>query len=257
MVFKGKKKKNAAGVWEDCETAIDAWPEVLFIKPRSWAADEDLIKPGATLVSINGVEAPATFKLAKEMLKAGADECTAANPFIELVWRAGAEEAVPPGDISMSVRKWAVLMWNPHWIKFSGGLLSLYKCSTEPTADTLPIIEARADEPGMELIADEMQSERARLVTGAAEIHLKFLSSEQRQLLLDAVETALDTAPGTEITIDQTRYPFQIEKYWLGPMDPTKQASKDDHKGGTYAHATLGGVQVGFKLRVNRWFIIL
>lgn len=245
MVFKGKKKKNTDGVWEDCETVVDAWPEVLFIKPGSWAADEGFIKPGATLVSINGVEAPATLKLAKAMLKAGADECTVADPFIELVWRAGAEEAVPPGDISLSVRKWAVLMWNPHWIKFSSGLLSLYKCNTEPSATTLPIIEARVDEPAVELIADELRPERAILVTGAAEIHLKFLSSEQRQLLLDAIETVPDTAPGAAIEIDQTRYPFQIGKYWLGAMDPTKQASTDEYKGGTtFQLETLGFVQM-------------
>ena len=69
---------------------------MLYTKPGSWAEDEGFIKPGAMLVSINGTEAPATFVLGKEMLRAAAQKCTAANPFIELVWRAGAEEAVPP-----------------------------------------------------------------------------------------------------------------------------------------------------------------
>ena len=58
IVFKGKKKKNAQGIWEDAEETIDAWPEVLFIKPGSWAADDGFIKPGATLTSINGAAAP-------------------------------------------------------------------------------------------------------------------------------------------------------------------------------------------------------
>ncbi len=96
VVFKGKKRKNAQGLWEDSETTIDAWPEVLYVKPGSWAEDGGFINPGATLVSINGTAAPATFALAKDLLRAAAKECTAANPFVELVWRAGAEEAVPP-----------------------------------------------------------------------------------------------------------------------------------------------------------------
>ena len=105
IVFKGKKKKNARGVWEDAEETIDAWPEVLFIKPGSWAADDGFIKPGATLTSINGAAAPATFALAKDMLKAASEACSASNPFVELVWRAGAEEVPPSEEISMPVRQ--------------------------------------------------------------------------------------------------------------------------------------------------------
>ena len=69
---------------------------MLYVKPGSWAEDEGFINPGATLVSISGTAAPATFALAKDLLRAAAKECTAADPFVELVWRAGAEEAVPP-----------------------------------------------------------------------------------------------------------------------------------------------------------------
>ena len=77
MVFKGKKKKNAHGVWEDSETTIDAWPEVLYIKAGSWADDEGFIKAGATLVSINGAAVPTTFARAKDMLRTCAQACSA------------------------------------------------------------------------------------------------------------------------------------------------------------------------------------
>ena len=40
IVFRGKKKKNAAGVWGEAAESTDAGPEVLYIKPGTWA-DED------------------------------------------------------------------------------------------------------------------------------------------------------------------------------------------------------------------------
>ena len=185
MVFKGKKRKNAQGAWEDSETTIDAWPEVLYIKPGSWADDEGLVNPGATLLSINGAPAPATFALAKEMLSAGASECTAAAPFVELVWRAGAEEAVPPvAEVSLPVRKWAVLMWNEHWIKLSGGVLSLYDGGTEPSGEAQPVLSLHVADELSQVIADELNPERAKLQTATFLVHLKFADPAQRQRLV-------------------------------------------------------------------------
>ena len=238
IVFKGKKKKNAQGVWEDAEETIDAWPEVLFIKPGSWAADDGFIKPGATLTSINGAAAPATFALAKDMLKAASEACSASNPFVELVWRAGAEEGVPPSEeISMPVRQWAVLSWNRRWIKFSGGLLSLYNCVDEPSADESPLIQIDVADPTNQIIADDLNPERARLDNGIALVHLKFAEAAQRTTLFDAIaQTAGAAAPppaagggggavaaaAPKVQFDRKRYPFAIGKYWLGPMDPSK-----------------------------------
>ena len=114
---------------------------MVSIKPDSWAASEGFINPGATLVSINGAAAPATFALAKDVLKAAAAATTAADPFIELVWRAGAEEGTPPMALSMSVRQWAVLSWNKRWLKYSGGVLSLYNTAEEPSEADQPLLE--------------------------------------------------------------------------------------------------------------------
>ncbi len=236
VVFKGKKKKNAQGVWEDAETTVDAWPEVLYIKPGSWADDEGLVKPGATLVSINGAAAPATFALAKGVLSAGARDCTPANPFVELVWRAGAEEAVPPTckEVSMPVRKWAVLRWNTHWIKLSSGVLSLYDCDVEPSAGKQPVVSLHVADPTHQVIADELNPERARLQTATFLVHVKFEGSAQRQALFDAIEQTV--GGGAEATaapeLDRKRFPFQIGKYWLGPMDPTKALDDPAYKGG-------------------------
>ncbi len=237
VVFKGKKKRNTQGVWEDSETTVDAWPEVLYIKPGSWADDEGLVKPGATLVSINGAAAPATFALAKDMLDAGARDCTPANPFVELVWRAGAEEAVPPvssGEVSMPVHKWAVLRWNAHWIKLTGGVLSLYHCDAEPSADKQPVVALRIADPTHQVIADELNPERARLQTATFLVHVKFEGAAQRQVLFDAIDQVVDgggAAPAAAPEVDRERYPFQIGKYWVGPMDPTKALDDEAYKG--------------------------
>ena len=111
IVFRGKKKKNAAGVWVDAAEITDAWPEVLYIKPGTWADEDEDVEAGCRLLSING-EAVSTFAAAKESLQAGAKAATAANPFIELVWQRGAEEGVPAAQFSSAVQRWNLLQWS-------------------------------------------------------------------------------------------------------------------------------------------------
>lgn len=96
IVFKGRRAKNAeTGVWEESEETTDAYPEVLKIKPGSWAAADGFVVPGSTLVTINGRGAPGTLDEAKMMLQAAA----ATGSYVELVWRAGCQQILSPAEI--------------------------------------------------------------------------------------------------------------------------------------------------------------
>lgn len=254
IVFKGK---NAAG------EPVDAWPEVGSVKPGSWAAADGFILPGATLVSINGVPAPATFALAKEVLKSAAEQATVTDPFIELVWRRGTEEGTPPTALSMSVRQWAVLSWNKRWLKYSGGVLSLYNTSEAPAEADQPLIEVQIADPTNSVVKDAYNAKRVLLDNGVALVHLKFEEAAQREELFDAFVSAPAPSPpaaasagGAESApasvemsaADKKRYPFQLGKYWLGPINPAKAWGANSEDAGGFAFVRTSAIPASPKI---------
>ena len=57
-------------------------------------------------------------------------------------------------------------------------------------------------------------------------------------MLFDAIEQTVGggvAAPPIAANINRDRFPFEIGKYWLGPMDPTKDW-KDGYEGAQDTH---------------------
>ena len=122
-----------------------------------------------------------------------------------------------------------------HWLTLEGGTLALHKIGADrkgPAAGA-PIISV--DDP-KSIKADQVNPQRFTLDNSVALIHLKFADPATREALFAAaLEWPAPAAPAAsegggavKVERDPRRYPFELGKYWLGPMDPSKPFDPHD-----------------------------
>ena len=90
------------------------------------------------------------------------------------------------------------------------------------------------------VIPDQKNERRITLDNGSALIHVKFSSADVRAKFLAATSgAAAPKAAGGKPTfvLDKKRYPIEMGKYWLGPIDPTRP---DDVKMGGFGFVKAG-----------------
>ena len=127
-----------------------------------------------------------------------------------------AEEGVPH-VLSCAVKQWGLLRWDERWITFSDGVFSLYRTIAAPGDADSPYLQLPVSDPLTVVEADPLNPQRLRLENGVACIHLKFGEPADRDACTAVVAHRQLTSA---IELDTARFPFQIGKYWLGPMAP-------------------------------------
>ena len=122
-----------------------------------------------------------------------------------------------------------------HWLTLEGGTLALHKIAADrkgPAAGA-PIISV--DDP-KSIKADQVNPQRFTLDNSVALIHLKFADPATREALFaaalqwpaPAAPAASEGGGAAKVERDPRRYPFELGKYWLGPMDPSKPFDPHD-----------------------------
>ena len=130
--------------------------------------------------------------------------------------------AAPRSGLIEQVEQWGLLSWTKRWITFDGSTVKLHK--HHPGSEGPMPYNFDLKDTATKVIPDQKNDRRITLDNGSALIHVKFSSADVRAKFLAATSgAAAPKAAGGKPTfvLDKKRYPIEMGKYWLGPIDPT------------------------------------